>query len=240
MIAKAMERFLALAGTKTFEIGGVTYSNEKLKKVVEEPIADPISVDTLSGVIDYIEKVMHAEARYEGYFIHVRDYNSVEIVGLLNVDKKRETLLRASAYNFNVPVNCWQENEKMIIVLQTMFAPTEDLKKVMKFVGTVTQGTIKDYSDDGVTQKATIRSGVSSKSDAVVPGPVRLRPYRTFIEVEQPESAFVFRMREGKNMPESALFSADGGIWKVQAVTTIKRFLEEKLAERGINIPVIL
>ena len=33
------------------------------------------------------------------------------------------------------------------------------------------------------------------------------------IEIEQPESSFILRMRKGKPLPEFALFLADGGLW---------------------------
>lgn len=59
--------------------------------------------------------------------------------------------------------------------------------------------------DDGVSQVATARSGVASVGKVVVPNPISLRPYRTFLEVEQQESDFVFRMHEG---PKLALFGA--------------------------------
>lgn len=61
-----------------------------------------------------------------------------------------------------------------------------DRDLILKFAGTVENGTIAQYGDDGVTQKATVKTGIASKGDAIVPNPVRLRPYRTFIEVEQP------------------------------------------------------
>ena len=50
-------------------------------------------------------------------------------------------------------------------------------------------------------------------ADVKVPNPVTLRPFRTFIEVEQPESKFIFRMREGGRC---AIFEADGahGSWR--------------------------
>ena len=47
--------------------------------------------------------------------------------------------------------------------------------------------TVANYGDDGVSQKATITKGIAGKEDVIVPNPVTLRPYRTFLEVEQPE-----------------------------------------------------
>ena len=57
---------------------------------------------------------------------------------------------------------------------------------------------------------------------------VPLRPFRTFQEVEQPESEFLLRMDEEGNI---GLFEADGGMWKLTARQTVKAFLEAKLAD---------
>ena len=90
------------------------------------------------------------------------------------------------------------------------------------------------YGDDGVTQKATVKKGINGKEDAVVPNPVNLRPYRTFTEVEQPESEFVFRMKQSDHDVCCALFEADGGAWKREAMKKVKEYLEFELngAER--------
>ncbi|MDR2054492.1 MAG: hypothetical protein LBQ10_01270 [Desulfovibrio sp.] len=50
-----------------------------------------------------------------------------------------------------------------------------------------------------------------------------LRPYRTFNEVEQPVSPFVFRAQEG---PRFALIEADNGAWESVAMKSIKEFME--------------
>lgn len=61
-----------------------------------------------------------------------------------------------------------------------------------------------------------------------VPNPVELAPYRTFLEVEQPESQFIFRMKDG---PRCAIFEADGGAWRNQAITNIREYLKNELFE---------
>ena len=90
---------------------------------------------------------------------------------------------------------------------------------------------IAQYGDDGVSQKATIKTGIASKGEVLVPNPVKLRPYRTFLEVEQPESAFVFRMRDDNGRVECALFGADGGAWKNAAMKSIKEYLMFELQD---------
>ncbi len=94
------------------------------------------------------------------------------------------------------------------------------------------------YGDDGVTQKATIKQGIASKTEAIVPNPVKLRPYRTFIEVEQPVSEFIFRMKDNQGI-HCALFEADGGAWKNAAMKNVKDYLESALADYKDQFTVI-
>lgn len=70
------------------------------------------------------------------------------------------------------------------------------------------------------------------KESAIIPNPVRLIPYRTFLEVEQPESEFVFRITEGRGgAPAFKLVAADGGRWEAVAVDNVKSYLMEALAD---------
>ena len=56
---------------------------------------------------------------------------------------------------------------------------------------------------------------------------VKLKPYRTFQEIDQPEGLFLIRIDErGITFTE-----ADGGMWKLEARKTIKKYLEEKLKD---------
>ena len=121
-------------------------------------------------------------------------------------------------------------NETFLIALQSKFIPGDDRELLLKFAGTVEDGTVAQYNDDGITQKATVKTGIASKGDALVPNPVRLRPFRTFVEVEQPESSFVFRMKQGNGV-ECAIFEADGGAWKNVAMQNIKEYLQSELKE---------
>lgn len=57
---------------------------------------------------------------------------------------------------------------------------------------------------------------------------VKLKPYRTFSEVEQPESEFLVRLSDGGRV---ALYEADGGAWKLQARRNVADYLKENLAD---------
>lgn len=54
---------------------------------------------------------------------------------------------------------------------------------------------------------------------------------RTFSEVEQPASLFVFRIDKQANM---ALFEADGKCWVADAVGNIAAYLKEQLADQKL------
>lgn len=76
---------------------------------------------------------------------------------------------------------------------------------------------------------------MASLAKAKAPNPVTLRPYRTFSEVEQPSSEFIFRINQLANM---ALFEADGGKWRLDAINNIANYLKEELADQT-NITIL-
>lgn len=66
---------------------------------------------------------------------------------------------------------------------------------------------------------------------------VTLAPYRTFQEVEQPVSQFVFRVDNKRNV---TLAEADGGMWKLDARRTVKQYLCGQLADEIASGRVIV
>lgn len=71
-----------------------------------------------------------------------------------------------------------------------------------------------------------------------VPNQVKLQPFRTFAEVKQPESEFVFRLKKSGENIYAGIFEADGGAWKLEAIKRIKGYLEKELS--GMDNIVIL
>jgi hypothetical protein len=134
----------------------------------------------------------------------------------------------------------WYDQESFIIAMQSKFLLTDHLSLVLSLVGGLNDGAVKTFSDDGITQTVQAKAGLARVADVSVPNPVCLIPYRTFVEVEQPASKFIFRMKSGRETPEMALFEADGGAWKNEAMKNIRDYLSDKLAKLVTEGKIVL
>lgn len=193
-----------------------------------------INVHTLTAVVDYILKTN--ERNNEPLIVQVVDQDNVSILGELDQYGNRETLLKAKALHPWFEYGRFLSQEDFIILLQSQFVANEDREILLKVVGNLKEEDARVQTDDGVTQIATARTGVAAVGDVVIPNPVKLMPYRTFLEVEQPESSFVFRMQSG---PSIALFESDGGQWRNEAISRIASYLSEKLSSTDGRITIL-
>lgn len=229
MIKEALQYIVGLGKAEEHVINGACYSDKPLHRIdTYYPKADAIEMHTLTSLVDYIKS--EVDEMPPRMIVEVKSPTEVELYSQLDPNRDRESLVVASARVPGFEFDRFVEHEKFCINLQSKFIPSDDRELILKFAGTVEAGSVSEYGDDGVTQKATIKTGLASKGDAIVPNPVCLRPYRTFLEVEQPESAFVFRMKQdsyGSIM--CAIFEADGGAWKMDATQAIKEYLQREL-----------
>lgn len=245
MIEKALKYIVGLGETKVREVtlpGGVVqaYSDRPLSLLEKHiPVAEPINMCTLTSLLDYIREDVDTMA--PRMVIHVTDPEEVRLYSCLNEKRGRECLVTVKSQVPYFSYGRFIEHEAFCIGVQSKFIddPGTDRDLLLKFSGTVESGSITEYGDDGVTQKAVVRRGIASRAEAIVPNPVRLRPYRTFPEVEQPASSFIFRMKESSDEVCCALFEADGGAWKSEAMKNIKEYLKENLSDRLEQFTVI-
>lgn len=238
MTRSAMEYIVEQAQPKVIELDGERYSDKPLHRIPWNERAEALPVSTLTSLIDYIKaNVDEIESKM---LVHVVSPTEVHLISSLDLDRKREVLIKAIA---DIPRFSYGEyigHEEFLIAMQAKFLPGKDRDLLLKFAGTVRSGSVAEYGDDGVTQKATVKSGVSSVTDAVVPNPVSLAPYRTFLEVEQPESSFVFRMRENdRNGVQCAIFEADGGAWRYEAKRSVANYIRVELEDMKDMFTVI-
>lgn len=236
MLKKAMEYLVGLGEAHIKEVklpdGAVQlYSDKPLNRLSKHtPAAESVRMGTLTSLVDYVKAGVDRMA--DKMIIHVTSPQEACLLSQLNENRERECLVRVEAQIPDFPYGRFIGHEEFCINAQAKFMddPETDKGLLLKFAGTVENGTVAEYGDNGVTQKATVKRGIASKTEAIVPNPVRLRPYRTFIEVEQPASEFIFRMKDSGGV-SCALFEADGGAWKNAAMKNIKDYLESELAD---------
>lgn len=230
IIKEAIEYVVGLRKPEVQKIDGIVYSDKELEPVIHNPKARAIQMNTLTSLVDYIKA--QVDEMDEKMIVHVQSPTKVALYSALDSERIRESMVEVMARLPEFEYGRFIEHERFCIGLQAKFLddPESNRALVLKFAGTVEDGTVSQYSDDGISQKATIKTGIASKGDALVPNPVKLRPYRTFHEVQQPMSEFIFRMKSDDSV-KCALFEADGGAWENVAMRNIKDYLEVELAD---------
>lgn len=238
MLKSFIQYIVGLSAPTVQDIRGETYSDKALYRINHIPYADRIGMNTLSSLIDYIKSGI--DTFNHRMIIHVQSPTQVSMYSALDIERNREEIVTVNAQIPDFNFGKFMDHETFCIGVQSKFVSDTDTDKalLLKFAGTVEAGSVAEYGDDGISQKATVKTGIASKGDAIIPSPAVLRPYRTFVEVDQPASSFIFRMKNSGMGVQCALFEADGGAWKVDAMESIKNYLTEALKENP-NIIII-
>ena len=235
MISEAIEKVLSLAAVEVQEIGALPYTARPVHLVVPPDLAT-VALSTLTGLVDWIQ-ARPDKFDPEQWVLHVVSHQAVALIRRQTDPYGRRTMLGKATLDDGTPFpfGRFLDREEFIIGLQTRFVPTPDLEEVLKLASSLTASTVMVAEDDGVSQRTTVKQGVTLKETVTVKGRVRLVPFRTFQEVEQPASMFVCRLqsRYGQ-VPSLGLFEADGGIWKSDAVQAIKVWL----AASQLGLPI--
>lgn len=243
MIKEALQYIIGLQQPRVQNIEGRNYYffNGTPVPINECLSCESLEISTLTSLVDYIKYSMDED--FTGFdrpkmIVHVESETEVRLVSVFNSDMARWEIAKVKARIPVISLNEFVGQEKFIIQMQSMFMDTPDKAVVLQVAGNVEDKTIANYGDDGISQKATIKTGLANVEDVIVPNPIKLRPFRTFHEVDQPEIEFVFRMKNGANGVNCALFEADGGAWKFHAVHSIAEYLKKELKDME-NITVL-
>lgn len=242
MIKEALEYLIGLKPIATFKYHDRDYTSEKLHEVKASPLdpPSPVSVFTLDGFTDLIrEKLDGKQVDYADVLIHVVNYNEVSLINRQTDEwGRRLKLITAKPVQVDTfKFDTYLDQENFIIGVQAHFAPSSDRDYVLRIASGIQKQASSLHEDDGISQKVTVKAGLTMVSNETVKPRVSLAPYRTFPEIAPPLSDFVFRIRavSDQQPPNVGLFQADGGIWKVETIDAIRR----KLATYGLDIPII-
>ena len=180
----------------------------------------------LSSLVDYIKSDLDRSG--EPKYLHIASNTNVVLKSVLLEDGDRETLVHAEARIPEFSFERYHDSESFLIALNSRFVNGYDRDKLIAFAGNVKEENARQTSDDGFSQKTVVKRGIASAQEELVPNPVVLAPFRTFQEIEQVPSEFIFRMTDG---PKFALFEADGGAWINQTIYMIEEYLANELKD---------
>lgn len=150
MLAKMIDKIVSLKETKTFEIGGQTYTDGHLTRIpphVDRP--ESISVSGLDGVC----KLIRTELEKVGTTIMVqaKSYKSVEVMTTYLPDFSRNILYRAEADAPGIYTG-FRSREVALIELRSLFIPNEGTAYLLDLLSRMTDEKSVRTNDNGVKQ----------------------------------------------------------------------------------------
>ena len=232
-----IEKILELAGEQIVEIGGRNYTNQKLA-LIREPSIEVVKLTGLKGLIDIIKYELIDRYYVNKLFISINSETHITAFGLLD-DYIRRTFYEATPDlpELGSKLNTFMPLDNMIIFLSTNFIENEDRDYLIRLFSNITDEKSAKMTDDGLSQTVTIKQGVSLAEKTKIKNIVTLKPYRTFLEAEQPEEKFLPRLDANG---QAAIFEADGGMWKIQAKKNIIDYLNNNISEEDKEMIKIL
>lgn len=230
MISEAIDKISGMSVPVEFTIDDRKYSSKPLSPI-KEPVPASLNVSTLTAMKDYYDSNPdHLDL--DSIVFHIVSYDRVQICGpLFGQFEQRKCFVEALFKGDPYPYNNFIDPESFIIKLQAMFAQDDVTAKLLSIVGNIKDEKVATVGDDGISQQVTARVGIARVENISLPNPITLTPYRTFLDSDQPSSRFIFRMRSGAaEIPATcALFEADGGRWKLDAIDNIKAWLKSNI-----------
>lgn len=238
----AIDRITELARPSTMEVDGITYATSEYYQIRGQlELPGLYKVDTLNALVKLIRtEGIHV---FNPLYVRVSAPNFVQVDSSYVVTKDcvhdRATLYAAKSDVPSITFNSAMSQERAVVELQSLYAVTPDRDYLLALLSRIDVNQGVSSVDNGISQEVSVRTGAVLKEQQTVQPIVRLQPYRTFLEVEQPASDFLLRLdKEGR----PALYEADGGAWKLEAKRSIAAYLSEQLAdlvERG-NVVVMI
>lgn len=237
MLKAFIEKIAELATPKIYETEKSVYASNGLA-FIEEKKRYPNCINVTG--LDSVCKLVRNEADHVGrqIFVQVSDYKEVSVFTALDSDEERFYLYKCTADTPSVTMGRFMPYENAVIEIRSLYIPTPDTDYLLKLLASVSTESKVTSSDNGVTQKVEAKAGIALNTLVEVKPRVSLKPFRTFVEVEQPESDFLLRISD---RGEIGLFPADGGVWKLEATRNVAGYFEKELHDLiEANVVVVI
>ncbi len=220
-------------GSEITEINGHNYlvNNGRYSEIKPDvrPQPDTLTFTSLDGLVKTIKSersdILTATNSGGTLYISVVSPTRVEAFTGLDEHNRRTDVYRANQeLGRSWKGQNWFEHEEAMIVLQSQFAQNDGTEYLLDFLSRITDENSVSSDDNGMTQSVQVKKGIALAGRENIRPIVSLKPYRTFLEVEQPESSFLIRIKEGCKV---GIIEADGGMWQFAARNSVKEYLEK-------------
>lgn len=211
---------------------------EQIEKKIHK--VSSITLNSLDAMVKMVKtEGLHFEGGDSPLYISIPTHDRAVCFAQPNFDYRFERVYYYEAQATDVPG--WNEKvtmgfEEAQIALRTRFQHTEDTDYALKLLSDISCGAKVIYNDNGIATTVTTQKGVALQTNAAIKPLLKLRPYRTFQEIAQPESLFLIRVNDrGISFTE-----ADGGMWKLKARETVKDYFNKAFEEEIKNGSVVV
>lgn len=235
----------ALVPQNNKEKNFLVYDKQKEVKRILPDYQKRLAVNTLTGLVDLMESASMGFDRTK-VIVHVLSHTDV-LLKAKSPDAYAEYVEYAHAVlnlDDGFQFNQYLKQEDFVIALRTLFVQTPAIDDLVAVAGNLAARSEVKQEDDGFTQTASMKAGVHMVQEKVIKPRVTLKPFRTFLEAVQPDTDAVFRIKDGGPAGITcALFSADGGNWRLAAMQNVKTWLTNRLRTSAVeglgDIPVV-
>lgn len=233
MLEKLYQAIRQDAAPVVQEIDGRKYVDKRLIPA-NEPSPEPLRVSSLTGICDYIQCNVDNLDTSKLLFV-VNDATNVEVLSNLQKPfQQRFSYIEANHKPVELPIGEWKNSLEFNTLIQATCADGYDKEILLRYIANIKSVGEYGLYDDGKAQQITVKKGISAVENDILPNPVTLAPYRTFLEIEQPTSKFILRVKENEGSFWFRLTVGDGGEWQNAAKLSILTYFKENLP--NINI----
>jgi len=236
MLKEAIEKIVSLATPEIYEIDGDTYTTKAMDRVAPH-INQPkvIAFSSLDSIVAVIKAEINRAEITKPIFVNIDSHEHVKVFTTYRYDNLARDDLYVAGADLPRPFATWSGHDDAIIMLRSRFVPNNDVAYLLELLSRISSDDSVASEDNGVSQKVSATVGIALKGFENIRPRVLLAPYRTFLEVGQPESEFILRIKAGSKddgtPPQIGIIEADGGAWKLTAKSNIANYFRANLAD---------
>jgi hypothetical protein len=246
MLAEFVTKILGLSPPNTPKFGDLDYTDKPLTLIIP-PAPQPVACSTLEGLVDLWAGELDDAKSKGDLLVHITSPTEVDLISRESDQFGRRRVWAKAKYPElkGFAFGTWLDPESFIIAAQQHFqrvkvqsddgSYVKDLDYVLDVASHITAENAVSNTDDGFAQRVAVKQGIALKAEIVLRPLVNLAPNRTFAEIDQVLSQFVFRARIENGSARLALYEGDGGRWKLGAVSAIYTWLNAKFHD----VPII-